>query len=80
MGWSGVKNGALLARAADDGFDVFVTKDTNLEYQQNLGKAMVGILVLVAHSHDLDVIAPLVPAALEVIPTITPGQVVHVIA
>lgn len=35
MGWSGVKNGKLLALAANE-FDAFITVDKNLPYQQNL--------------------------------------------
>lgn len=36
MGWSGVKNGLLLGRAAKAGFDVMVTMDSGVPYQQNL--------------------------------------------
>lgn len=35
-GWAGFKNGELLQRAADGGFDVFLTADQNLQFQQNL--------------------------------------------
>ena len=37
-GWAGLKNGELLRRAADAGFEVFLTADRNLEFQQNLHK------------------------------------------
>jgi hypothetical protein len=36
MGWASLKNGALLRRAAEGGFDVFVTVDRHLSQQQNL--------------------------------------------
>jgi len=36
QGWAGLKNGELLRRAAREGFEVFVTADQNLEFQQNL--------------------------------------------
>jgi predicted nuclease of predicted toxin-antitoxin system len=36
-GWVGLGNGELLQRAAADGFEVFVTADQNLQFQQNLG-------------------------------------------
>jgi len=44
-GWSGVKNGKLLALAAT-GFDAFITVDKNLSYQQNASNAPVAVLVL----------------------------------
>ena len=44
-GWSGVKNGKLLALAAT-GFDAFITVDKNLSYQQNTSNLPVAVLVL----------------------------------
>ena len=48
LGWNGLKNGALLAAAEADGFEVFVTGDRNLSYQQNLGSRRIGIVTLSA--------------------------------
>jgi predicted nuclease of predicted toxin-antitoxin system len=45
MGWSGLKNGELLA-AAEGQFDVFVTTDKNLRYQQNLQGRKLAVLLL----------------------------------
>ena len=45
-GWSGVKNGRLLTRVEDAGFEVFVTADQNLRYQQNLSDRTLAIVVL----------------------------------
>jgi hypothetical protein len=45
MGWKGIKNGVLLARA-DAEFDIFVTSDKNLRFQQNLRNIGLGILLL----------------------------------
>ena len=45
MGWSGLKNGELLA-AAESQFDVFVTTDQNLRYQQNLQDRKLAVLLL----------------------------------
>lgn len=42
MGWSGVKNGQLLALAAVE-FDVFITVDRNLSFQQNLPKFDIAV-------------------------------------
>lgn len=44
-GWSHLSNGALIEKA-DTEFDVFVTTDKNLRYQQNLEKRTVAIVVL----------------------------------
>lgn len=46
LGWSTLKNGELLAVAESNGFDVFVTTDTNLAYQQNLSIRKIAIVVL----------------------------------
>ena len=46
MGWSTLKNGELLAAAESKGFEVFVTTDTNLGYQQNLVNRKIAIIVL----------------------------------
>src|SRR3989442_13952864 len=64
QGWSGLKNGDLLQRAGDGGFEVFVTADQNLEFQHNLARSRLGVVVLVAPSIALEDIRPLVPAAL----------------
>jgi hypothetical protein len=48
QGWAGLQNGELLRRAADEGFDVFLTADQNLQFQQNLGRARMSVVVLVA--------------------------------
>ena len=61
MGWSGVKNGKLLALAATV-FDAFVTVDKNLPYQQNLSTLPIAVVVLDARSIELPILLPLVPA------------------
>ena len=63
-GWSGVKNGKLLALAATK-FDVFLTMDKNLEYQQNMATLPVAVLVLEAVSNRIEHLAPLVPSVLK---------------
>jgi predicted nuclease of predicted toxin-antitoxin system len=45
-GWSNLKNGDLLARAEEDGFDALVTTDQNLRYQQNLTGRKISVIVL----------------------------------
>lgn len=45
-GWSNLKNGELIAAAESAGFDVFVTTDKNLRYQQNLAHRTMAMVVL----------------------------------
>ncbi len=49
-GWNDIQNGELLARAEAEGFDVLVTTDQNLRYQQNLSKRRISIVVLLTTS------------------------------
>jgi len=46
MGWGRIENGDLLRKAEDAGFDVFLTGDQNLSYQQNLKDRRIGIVEL----------------------------------
>jgi len=63
MGWSTIKNGELLALAAKE-FDVFVTVDRNLSFQQNLPAFAIAVIVLRASSNRLADLKPLVPELL----------------
>jgi DNA-binding LytR/AlgR family response regulator len=76
--WAGLENGALLTKAEASGFSVFVTGDQNLEFQQNLSRRRLGIIVLRAASNALEDLLPLIPAALTAIETVQSGQVVRV--
>ena len=64
MGWASKTNGELLALAAGE-FDVFLTVDRNLSYQQDVSALDIAVLVLVARSNALDVLRPLVPLVLD---------------
>jgi predicted nuclease of predicted toxin-antitoxin system len=50
MGWGGSENGALLALAASQEFDALLTKDANLEYEQNLTDLPLAVVVIQAAS------------------------------
>lgn len=80
QGWAGLKNGDLLERASQESFDVFVTADRSLEFQQNLPQFPMGFVVLEAPTNDLDDLLPLIPAALAAIASVESGEVVHVAA
>ena len=63
-GWAGIKNGKLLALAATR-FDVSLTMDQNIEFQQILSALPIAVLVVVAKSNRMEDVAPLVPEILE---------------
>ena len=77
VGWAGIANGKLLARASR-GYDAFVTMDRNIEYQQNVPALPFGVLVVRAPSNRLIHLRPLAPAILEALITLMPGQLRHV--
>ena len=76
-GWAGVKNGALL-RAADGQFDALLTVDQGVEHQQNLTGLSIGVVIMVAASNDVDDLRPLVPAVLEALDRLLPGEIKRV--
>jgi predicted nuclease of predicted toxin-antitoxin system len=77
MGWAGVKNGALLALAERE-FDVFITVDRNLSFQQNLPKFGIAVLVLHAASNRLADLRLLAPKILSTVPALTKGAAEHI--
>lgn len=77
MGWSGVKNGELLRRCAGQ-FEVFLTMDRKLEFQQNLAALPFGVLLVRAPTNRLQDLVPLVPQILAAMPQTQPGQIVRV--
>ena len=77
MGWSTIKNGELLALAAK-AFDVFVTVDRNLSFQQNLPAFSIAVIVLRAPSNRLADLKPLIPGLLACISGAKKGAVEYV--
>lgn len=77
MGWDGIKNGRLLALAQAE-FQVFITGDRNLSFQQNLSRIGLAVVVLRAMSIRLIHTRPLMPKVLALLPSLKPGQVVTV--
>jgi predicted nuclease of predicted toxin-antitoxin system len=75
IGWSGVTNGTLLRQAAAAGYDVLVTLDGNLSYQQNLASHGIAVIALRAASNRLADTLPLVPQLLACLPGLVAGQV-----
>ena len=77
QGWSGVKNGKLLALAEAE-FDVFLTVDQNLRYQQNLKSFNIGVILLVARNNRLKTLLPLMPEVREALEHIKGGDFIRV--
>ena len=70
-GWPGIKNGKLLALAAGE-FDVPLTADKGMEYQQNLSALPVSILVVLARSNRMEQLSLAVPLILETLQQMPP--------
>jgi len=76
-GWSGIKNGQLLA-LADAEFDVFLTVDQNLKYQQNLSTFRIAVILLVARNNRLQTLLPLMPELRKVLDKIGAGDFIRI--
>jgi hypothetical protein len=78
LGWAGMKNGALLRAALEAGIGVLITVDRRIEYQQNIPKSGLALVVLEARSTRMPDILPLIPALLAALPLACVGEVTHV--
>ena len=76
-GWSGIKNGKLLD-LADAEFDVFLTVDKSIPFQQNLSNRQIAVLVLLAPDTKFGTLQPLTPLIQDILKTIKSGEVVRV--
>lgn len=75
-GLAGRKNGDLLA-AAESRFDVLVTVDHSLPWQQHVTSFDLAVVVLRARSNSLLSLRPLVPDLLRTLSFISPGQIIR---
>ena len=76
-GLAGKRNGELLSLAEDAGFDVFLTVDRGIEFQQNLQSRRIAVLLVRARSSRLADLLPHVPAVLEKLGSLRPGEIVR---
>ena len=76
-GFKGLKNGRLL-EAASGKFDVLVTVDQNIRFQQNLKTLGLAIILVAALRSTLAILKPLMPKVLQILTTIKPGEIVVV--
>jgi len=65
LGWSGVKNGKLMTLCVENGFDVLLTIDKNLSYQQNLNKYKIAIVVFNSVTSKIEELSLFVPSFVE---------------
>lgn len=75
--WSGVENGELLALAEAE-FDVFLTVDQNLKYQQNLASFNIGLILLVARNNGFKALSPLMPRVRDALESIKRGDFIRI--
>lgn len=76
-GWKSFENGALL-RVAAERFDVLLTADQNLEFQQNQTTLPLAVVVLVAESNRLEALEPLIPKLLTTLANLQPKTIARV--
>jgi hypothetical protein len=74
-GFSGKKNGELLSLAEASGFEVFLTVDHGIPYQQNLAGREIAIILVRAKSNQLADLLPLADACLRSLESIKAGEV-----
>ncbi len=74
MGWASKENGELLELASPT-FDVFLTTDQKLSYQQNIANFDIGVIILVARRTKLEFLRPLMREVQRVVTEIRPGEV-----
>jgi predicted nuclease of predicted toxin-antitoxin system len=77
LGWAGLRNGELLARAAGH-VDAFITMDANIEFQQRLAGRPFGVVVIHARSNRVADLLPLADLVLAALADTPPGTVLHV--
>ncbi|MBI4902986.1 MAG: hypothetical protein HY820_05080 [Acidobacteria bacterium] len=74
-GFNGLKNGKLLDAAVAAGFQLLITVDRNIGYQQNIGGRAIAVVVLVARTSGIDDLLPLIPAVLASLGALKMGEI-----
>jgi hypothetical protein len=75
MGWAGIKNGELLKRAEKE-FDVFITVDRNLSFQQNITNIKITVIVLKSKSNRLSDLKPFATKIISALPNINKNSLI----
>jgi len=74
----GKTNGELLYIAEKQGFEIFLTMDKGIEYEQNLAGRQIAVIILRTKSNRLVELVPLVEACLTQMRSIKPGRIVRI--
>jgi len=78
-GWGSFRNGKLL-RQAEGTFDVLLTADRRMEYQQKLASFQMGVVVIDTHSLQLGILERALNDIRAALNRVEPGQIIHVMA
>jgi hypothetical protein len=76
-GWAGIKNGELLQRMRDE-YGALVTMDRGIEFQHNVSVLPFGVLIIRAPSNRMAHLRPLVPAILDALSLLKPGELLRI--
>ncbi len=74
MGWKGIKNGELMRRAVDAGFEAFLTADKNIRHQQNISKYQIAVIVFDVYRNKVDELRKKLPEMYEILPAVEKGK------
>ena len=77
MGWAAKENGELL-QLASNRFDVFITADQRLSYQQDVARFSIAVVVLVAKRSKIEFLLPLIPELRQVLEEVQHGKVYRI--
>ncbi len=77
LGWDSKSNGELM-KLARDKFDVLITADQSIPYQQNITEADVAVVVLVARTNGINDLKPLVPELLNRLNDLKRGEIIRI--
>lgn len=78
LGWGGTKNGALLKRAAESGYNVLITIDGGIFHEQNIKSLPLAVIALRARTNRLADTRSLMPEVLRMLGSVQPGTLVFV--
>jgi hypothetical protein len=74
QGWNGFRNGQLMKRAVENNFDFLITIDKNLQFQQNIGKYDLIVIVFNSPTSKVEVLKNYVPIFIEQLPAYEKGK------
>lgn len=78
MGWSSKRNGELLRLMVAEKFEVLLTVDQNIEFQQNVRASGIGVIVVLARTNRVRELRPLAQQILTAITSLTAGELVRI--